>query len=111
MARLLTRSIRIPVHEVNLEGDLVIPTEARGLVLFAHGSGSSRKSPRNRYVAGVLHEARLATLLFDLLTPAEERLDAVTAELRFDIGLLAERLGAATDWLMGRAKLTTRDAH
>jgi dienelactone hydrolase len=84
---------------VMLDGDLVVPETARGVVLFAHGSGSCRFSPRNRHVAGVLQGAGLATLLMDLLTPDEEAIDARTAHLRFDIGLLAERLVAATDWL------------
>jgi dienelactone hydrolase len=78
---------------------MVVPPGAKGLVLFAHGSGSSRHSPRNRYVAGVLQEAGLGTLLVDLLTQQEEQLDARTAHLRFDIGMLAERLAGATDWL------------
>jgi putative phosphoribosyl transferase len=83
---------------ISLPGDLSIPDTARGMVLFAHGSGSSRASPRNRQVAGVLHEAGLATLLFDLLTPDEE-LDRANV---FDIPLLAKRLRAATDWWTGR---------
>lgn len=95
------RSVKIPVKKVVLHGDLVIPNEPRGLVLFAHGSGSSRRSPRNRYVAAVLQQANIATLLFDLLTDVEERVDESTAELRFDIGLLASRLGTATDWVLG----------
>lgn len=82
-----------------LEGDLVVPEGAMGVVLFAHGSGSSRHSSRNRAVARVLNEVGLATLLMDLLTVEEERLDAQTGHLRFDIGLLAERLAGATDWL------------
>ena len=77
-----------------------MPSGARAIVVFAHGSGSSRHSPRNRYVAGVLNQAGLATLLFDLLTPQEERVDDVTAELRFDVDLLAQRLAGATDWLI-----------
>jgi dienelactone hydrolase len=84
---------------VTLEGDLSIPVGARGVVLFAHGSGSGRHSPRNRFVAQQLRAARLATLLIDLLTEAEEVEDAHTGHLRFDIGLLAERLGGATHWL------------
>jgi len=92
-------TLRIPAGDVTLEGDLAVPTAARGLVVFAHGSGSSRKSPRNRFVAEALRERGLATLLFDLLTPAEERRDAVDAHLRFDIPLLAERLVQVTDWL------------
>jgi dienelactone hydrolase len=78
----------------------VVPEQAQGVVLFAHGSGSSRHSPRNRYVAEELQNAGLATVLADLLTPAEEQLDAQTAELRFDIGLLAARVAALTDWLV-----------
>jgi dienelactone hydrolase len=93
------QSVRIPAGRVHLEGDLVIPEDARGVVLFAHGSGSSRHSPRNRYVAEQLQKAGLATLLIDLLTPEEEAIDLRTAHLRFDIGLLAERLVAAIDWL------------
>jgi dienelactone hydrolase len=93
------RSLRIPVDGVLLDADLVVPEPATGVVLFAHGSGSSRHSPRNRYVAAELQRAGLATVLADLLTPAEEQLDARTGELRFDIGLLARRLTAATDWL------------
>jgi len=84
---------------VHLEGNLTIPDDAGGLVLFAHGSGSSRFSPRNRYVAEVLQQAGLATLLIDLLTPEEEKIDNRTGHLRFDIDLLAERLASATDWL------------
>ncbi|MER9140551.1 dienelactone hydrolase family protein [Mesorhizobium sp. M0047] len=91
--------VRVPADRVKLEGNLSMPPDARGLVLFAHGSGSSRHSPRNRYVAGRLNEASLATFLVDLLTAEEERIDQVTAELRFDIGLLADRLIGVTDWL------------
>ncbi len=93
------RSVRVSAGPVTLEGDLSIPQGARGVVLFAHGSGSSRHSPRNRYVAQVLREGGLATLLLDLLTPEEEAMDLRTAHLRFDIGLLAGRLVGATDWL------------
>jgi len=82
-----------------LDGDLGLPEGARGVVLFAHGSGSSRLSPRNRFVASVLNAAKLATMLVDLLTSDEERVDERTAHLRFDIGLLAERLAIVTDWL------------
>jgi putative phosphoribosyl transferase len=90
----------VAVHAgtVRLEGILTVPEGAAGLVLFAHGSGSSRLSPRNRFVAGVLNDGGLATLLFDLLTPEEETIDRVTRELRFDIGLLATRLAGAIDW-------------
>jgi len=89
-----------------LSGDLVIPERAEGIVLFAHGSGSSRHSPRNRYVASVLQRVGLATLLLDLLTDVEEQLDIDTGRFRFDITLLAERLLKATDWLQQEA--TTR---
>ena len=93
------RLIQIRVGRVALEGNLSLPERAGGVVLFAHGSGSSRHSPRNRHVARVLNRANLATLLGDLLTPEEEAVDAHTAQLRFDIGLLTERLIGATDWL------------
>jgi putative phosphoribosyl transferase len=91
--------VQVPAGSVTLEGNLTLPEESRGIVLFAHGSGSSRHSPRNRYVARVLNEAKLATLLIDLLTLHEEVIDARTAQLRFDIDLLAERLVDTTDWL------------
>ena len=91
--------VRIPADAVTLDGDLTVPAASRGIVVFAHGSGSSRHSPRNRYVAGVLCEAGLATLLMDLLTPDEETIDERTRHLRFDVALLAGRLVAATDWL------------
>src|SRR4051794_21132706 len=93
------RTVRVPAGRVTLEGSLDLPPKARGVVLFAHGSGSSRHSPRNRFVAWKLQGWGLATLLIDLLTPEEEAVDARTARLRFDIGLLAERLVGATDWL------------
>ncbi len=93
------RQVKIPVGPLELEGNLDVPEGARGIVLFAHGSGSGRNSPRNRYVAGVLREAGLATLLMDLLTTEEEEADLRTGHLRFDIGLLAQRLAGATDWL------------
>jgi len=93
------RAVNIPIGKITLHGDLSVPPEPRGLVLFAHGSGSSRRSPRNRFVAGVLQEAGMATLLFNLLTEAEERVDDRTAELRFDIALLASRLREATEWI------------
>ncbi|HEY9480315.1 MAG TPA: hypothetical protein VIP79_09500, partial [Gemmatimonadaceae bacterium] len=82
-----------------LDGSIAIPHDAEGIILFAHGSGSSRHSPRNRYVAGVLQQSGLATLLLDLLTPEEEEVDLRTRQLRFDIDLLAQRLVSATDWL------------
>jgi putative phosphoribosyl transferase len=94
------QSLRVPTAGVTLEADMVVPDPAFGVVLFAHGSGSSRHSPRNRYVAGELHNAGLATVLADLLTPEEERIDARTGALRFDIGPLARRVAALTDWLV-----------
>jgi putative phosphoribosyl transferase len=91
-----------PLHagSVVLEGDLAIPEGATALVVFAHGSGSSRLSPRNRFVAQALREGGLATLLFDLLTLEEDEIDRRTARLRFDIDLLAARLVGATDWVL-----------
>jgi putative phosphoribosyl transferase len=94
---IMERAVKIPPH--GLSGDLVIPQKAQGLVVFAHGSGSSRHSPRNRYVANVLHQGGLATLLLDLLTASEEQSDFETGYIRFDIDLLAGRLLEATDWL------------
>jgi putative phosphoribosyl transferase len=94
------REVRVLAGPVILEGSLGIPNSAGGVVLFAHGSGSGRHSPRNRYVARVLREANLATLLIDLLTEDEEEVDLRTTRLRFDIGLLARRLVGATDWLV-----------
>lgn len=93
------RSVEIPALDAALLGDLVIPAGAKGIVLFAHGSGSSRHSPRNVWVATHLQRAGLATLLFDLLTRTEEARDAHTREHRFDIPLLANRLVHATDWI------------
>ncbi len=91
--------INVMAGPVALEGDLAIPENSRGIVLFAHGSGSSRHSPRNRFVAGFLRQDHLGTLLIDLLTAVEEAADAITGHLRFDIGLLGDRLIAITDWL------------
>jgi dienelactone hydrolase len=93
------RTVQIPSGGVSLEGELRLPPTPGGVVVFAHGSGSSRFSRRNRFVADVLGQAGLATLLMDLLTRREEAVDEVTAHLRFDIGLLATRLVAASDWL------------
>ncbi len=93
------QTIRIPMSDGTLEGSLTLPEASRAIVLFAHGSGSSRFSPRNRFVAEVLHEAGFATLLVDLLTQQEERVDITTSHYRFDIPLLAARLIRATDWL------------
>jgi dienelactone hydrolase len=94
--------IQAPGGDVTLNGDLTVPAGAIGVVLFAHGSGSSRRSPRNKFVAHVLEQHGLATLLIDLLTPQEDAVDAHTAALRFDIGLLAERLTHIIDWLGAR---------
>jgi putative phosphoribosyl transferase len=97
-ANLRERDVEIPADEVRLDAELVLPPDATGLVVFAHGSGSSRHSPRNRLVAEELQRGGLGTLLLDLLTEAEEVRDEATGELRFDIGLLAERLTSAVDW-------------
>ncbi|SCF38668.1 Dienelactone hydrolase [Micromonospora viridifaciens] len=94
-----TREVTIPVVEGGLTADVIMPTGAKGVVLFAHGSGSSRHSPRNVAVAHQLNDRMLATVLVDLLTPDEDVLDAQTAELRFNIGMLAERLAAIVDWM------------
>jgi dienelactone hydrolase len=91
--------LRIPAAGVELAADVVVPRAAAGLVVFAHGSGSSRHSPRNRYVANELQGAGLATVLADLLTPSEELEDSRTGALRFDIGLLAARTAGMVDWL------------
>jgi dienelactone hydrolase len=98
------RETTIQAGLVTLEGSLAVPNGARGMVLFAHGSGSSRHSPRNRFVADVLRESGLGTLLVDLLTAEEERAEARTGHLRFDINLLAERLGEITDWLQHQSE-------
>jgi putative phosphoribosyl transferase len=103
----MTTEITIPAGGANLAGALSLPEHAHTLVLFVHGSGSSRHSPRNQFVAGTLNNAGLATLLFDLLTPNEERIDSYTAEFRFNIELLAERLSHATKWT--KAQANTRD--
>ena len=93
-------AVAIPVGGGTLAGELTVPAQATGIVLFAHGTGSSRHSPRNRYVAGELQRVGVATLLMDLLTPAEERFDEATAgSLRFNIDLLAARLDRATEWV------------
>lgn len=104
MAKVMTRPtpVRIPARGAELKGDLLVPAGARGVVLFAHGSGSSRLSPRNRFVAEALNQRGLGTLLTDLLTSSEEETDDATAELRFDIPFLAGRLDAASSWLRDR---------
>src|SRR5437588_13094797 len=94
----IDKEVGIPIGGRILHGNLAVPDSARGVVLFAHGSGSSRHSPRNREVASVLQEARLGTLLMDLLTAEEDEADRRTGHLRFDIGLLGARLVAAVDW-------------
>jgi putative phosphoribosyl transferase len=93
------RVVRVPAGGVQLDGDLAITPACEGLVLFAHGSGSSRHSPRNKFVAHTLERRGFGTLLVDLLTPDEEQVDRVTAGLRFDIPLLAQRLTDVVDWL------------
>ena len=95
--------IAIPLPAATLGGDLNVPPDALGLVLFAHGSGSSRHSPRNQYVARILQEAGVGTLLFDLLTAEEEHAEARTRHLRFNIPFLAERLVGAARWATGQA--------
>ena len=95
----IIEAVEIPAGTITLQGDLIVPASATGITLFAHGSGSSRKSPRNQFVASMLHDAGIGTLLFDLLTPQEEHIDRSTAQLRFNIGLLASRLVLATEWL------------
>ncbi len=99
MAVQFENEVIVPVGAVSLEGELQIPQNAHGLVLFAHGSGSSRLSPRNQFVARILRESGLGTLVFDLLTREEEVIDSFTRHLRFDIPLLAERLVGATRWV------------
>ena len=94
-----THDVQIVAGDARLDGDLVLPDGARGIVAFAHGSGSSRRSPRNRQVAAALNTAGFGTLLFDLLTPQEALIDERTAELRFDITLLGRRMTGAVDWL------------
>lgn len=101
--------VRIHVRNAALVGDLYIPRRATGLVVFAHGSGSSRLSPRNRFVAGILHEHLLGTLLIDLLTPKEEGIDNLTRELRFNIPMLAERLAGIADWAHAQPQLASFD--
>ena len=99
--------VNVTTDGIMLEGNLAIPDGAEGIVLFAHGSGSSRHSPRNRLVANLLREGGLATLLIDLLTAEEEQIDLHTRQLRFDIDLLTERLVGATDWLREQPETRT----
>ncbi len=99
------KEVLIKIKGKDIAGSMEIPAKAKGLVIFAHGSGSSRFSPRNRYVAGILNKNNLGTLLFDLLTAEEEKVDNYTAEYRFNIKLLAERLIDVTDWLLKEPSL------
>src|ERR671914_385182 len=101
--------VQVSIGQAILEGNLSIPKNPKGIVLFAHGSGSSRHSPRNKYVAQVLQVAGIATFLMDLLTEEEEEIDLQTRHLRFDIGLLAQRLIGATDWLKQEQNFQTKD--
>ena len=100
-----TRGVEIPSGDAALAGELSVPVGAQGVVLFAHGSGSSRHSPRNQFVARTIREAGVGTLLFDLLTREEEAVDTHTRHLRFDIGMLARRLVDATNWVKREADL------
>jgi pimeloyl-ACP methyl ester carboxylesterase len=99
----MSEPLRIQAGGVSLNGDLNVPDQAEGVVVFVHGSGSSRFSPRNRAVADALVQARFGTLLLDLLTEREERIDAITSEFRFDIRLLAIRTTGVVDWIAGSA--------
>ena len=96
---MIEKEISVTIGQATVEGNLTVPHNARGIVLFAHGSGSGRFSPRNQYVAKEFNKSRIGTLLFDLLTNVEEEEDLVTAEYRFNIPLLADRLVGATEWL------------
>jgi putative phosphoribosyl transferase len=102
MGAMKSIEVHFPAGDVMLDGNLTMAAGANGVVLFAHGSGSSRLSPRNNFVAGVLNDAGLGTLLFDLLTKEEEAIDLRTGRLRFDVALLSQRLLAATDWLLAQ---------
>ena len=103
----IEQEVKISIDKKALEGSLAVPSDAKGIVLFAHGSGSGRFSPRNRYVAKVLNETGLATMLVDLLTKEEEHVDIATGEFRFNIDLLSGRLVTATQWL--KKKPETKD--
>jgi dienelactone hydrolase len=98
--------VDIQCGSIRLEGNLLVPDNSVGIVLFVHGSGSSRKSPRNRFVAEILNQKGIATLLFDLLTRKEEEIDTETGHLRFDIPLLAQRLINTTNWLLKNIDVT-----
>lgn len=101
----MQHEITIPTDNVELQGLLHIPDKANGIVIFAHGSGSGRLSPRNQFVAEILQHVNLATLLFDLLTQEEEKIDERTAQFRFDINFLASRLLSATEWILQNPNL------
>ncbi|MDA7086362.1 dienelactone hydrolase family protein [Pseudomonas sp. SA3-5] len=105
MQTIASRTLTLTVSDAELAADLLLPDDAIGLVVFAHGSGSSRFSPRNRQVADYFNELGLATLLFDLLTEQEERVDRLSAEYRFDIPRLSQRLAGVLDWLAGNTEL------
>jgi putative phosphoribosyl transferase len=107
--RIMERTVHIPTAAVALEGNLTVPDGAVGIVIFAHGSGSGRHSPRNRFVAKVFNASGMATLLLDLLTHEEEKIDALTRELRFDISLLSNRVVGAIDWM--KTEEETKDLH
>ncbi len=96
--------VTVVSEETSLEGILTIPEDAESIVLFAHGSGSSRLSPRNQFVAEKLNDSGLSTLLFDLLTPEEHKIDERTRELRFNMNLLSKRLTGAVDWVAGQSR-------
>lgn len=108
MDSLYKADIEIPIASISLSGILHIPENANGIVLFAHGSGSSRFSIRNQHVASILNKNNIATLLFDLLTPEEEEVDEFTREHRFNIELLASRLAALTDWLLQQPRTSSQ---
>src|SRR5260221_498373 len=101
----IVQTLEIPVNNILINADIYLPKSANAIIIFAHGSGSSRFSPRNQYVAKQLNQAGFATLLLDLLTPLEEREDEITRKWRFDINLLAERLVATTDWVLQQSHL------
>jgi putative phosphoribosyl transferase len=105
MSKLVEKEVKIPLSDATIEGNLRIPPNASGIVLFAHGSGSGRFSPRNQHVAKLLEAYGVATLLIDLLTQDEEQIDEVTRHLRFDIPMLSNRLIEVSDWL-GQQELT-----
>src|SRR5687767_411074 len=102
------KEVEVSTSEARLGGELNVPQDASGIVVFVHGSGSSRHSPRNKFVARTLQAFGLGTFLFDLLTPAEERQEAYTRHLRFDIQMLSGRLMEATEWLRTQAEAQER---